>query len=74
MHSYTVIFYTVAPKYQVWEFAHFLSKNERPEPFAQQTERFTHSLILSERPEPFTHDRSFPLSNLSELLMVAHFW
>ena len=38
-----------------------------------KNERFTHSLIFGERPERFTHDRSFHLSNLSELLMVAHF-
>ena len=36
--------------------------------------RFTHSLIFGERPERFTHNRSFPLSDLSESLMVAHFW
>ena len=45
--------------------------NER---FAQKTERFTHSLIFGERPKQFALDCSFPLSNLSELLMVAHFW
>ena len=49
----------------------FLSKNE---PFAQKNERFTHSLIFGERPERFVHDRSFPLSDLSESLMVANFW
>ena len=32
------------------------------------------SLIFGEQPERFAHDRSFPLSNLSESLMVAHFW
>ena len=42
--------------------------------FAQKNERFTHSLIFDERPEWFAHDRSFPLSDLSESLMVAHFW
>ena len=65
--------------FQGWEFAHliseriarFLSKNER---FAQKNERFTHSLIFGEQPERFAHDRSFPLSDLSELLMVPHFW
>ena len=43
--------------------------NER---FAQKNERFT--LIFGERPERFAHDCSFPLSDLSELLMVAYFW
>ena len=32
------------------------------------------ALIFGERTERFAHDRSFPLSNVSELLMVAHFW
>ena len=36
------------------------------EPFPQKNERFTHSLIFSEQPEQFAHDRSFPLSDLSE--------
>ena len=45
--------------------------NER---FTQQNERFTHSLIFGEQPERFAHDCSFLLNNLSELLMVAHFW
>ena len=62
--------------WQGWEFPHrfseriapFLPKNEQ---IAQKNEQFTHSLIYGER---FAHDRSFPLSNVSELLMVAHFW
>ena len=33
-----------------------------------------HSLIFGERPERFAHDWSFPLGDLSKLLMVAHFW
>ena len=45
--------------------------NER---FAQKNEQFTHLLFFGERPERFAHNRSFPLSNLSESLMVAHFW
>ena len=36
------------------------------EQFPQKNERFTHSLIFSEQPEQFAHDRSFPLSDLSE--------
>ena len=44
------------------------------EQFAQNNERFTHSLLFGERPERFAHDHSFPLSDLSESLMVAHFW
>ena len=39
--------------------------NER---FAQKNEQFTHSLFFGERPERFAHDRSFLLSDLSELL------
>ena len=35
---------------------------------------FAHFLFFSERCERFAHDRSFPLSNVSESLMVAHFW
>ena len=57
------------------------------EQFPQKNERFTHlliysflvsdlsdSLIFGERPERFAHDCSFPLSDLSKSLMVAHFW
>ena len=44
------------------------------EQFAQKNERFAQLLIFSERPERFAHDRSFFVSDLSELLMVAHFW
>ena len=44
--------------------------NER---FAKKNERFTHLLIFGDRPERFAHDCSFPLSELSESLMVAHF-
>ena len=39
-----------------------------------KNEWFTHLLIFGEQPEQFVHDRSFPLSGLSESLMVAHFW
>ena len=39
-----------------------------------ENEQFTHSLIFSERPERFAHNRSFPLSDVSESLMVSHFW
>ena len=31
-------------------------------------------LIFGERPELFAHNHSFPLSDLSESLMVANFW
>ena len=41
--------------------------------FAQKNKRFTHSLIFSERPEWFALDRSFPLNDLSESLMVTNF-
>ena len=64
---------------QGWEFAHliseriarFLSKNER---MSDSLKKMSDSLIFGERPERFAHDRSFPLSDLSESLMVAHFW
>ena len=45
--------------------------NER---FAQKNEQFTHLLIYGERPEGFAHNCSFPLSDVSESLIVAHFW
>ena len=45
--------------------------NER---FTLKNERFTHSLMFGERPERFAHDRSHPLSDVSKLLMVSHFW
>ena len=55
------------------QIAHFLPKNERMSDSLKK-KRFTHSLIFGERPVRFAHDRSFPLSNLSESLVVAHFW
>ena len=42
--------------------------------FCEKNERFAHLLIFGERPEGFAHNRSFPLSDLSESVMVAHFW
>ena len=39
----------------------------------KKNEQFTHSLIFGERPEQFAHNHSFPLSDLSKLLMFAHF-
>ena len=39
-----------------------------------KNERVTHSFFFSVRPERFAHNRSFPLSDLSKSLMVAHFW
>ena len=44
---------------QGWDFVH------------QFSERIARFLPKNER---FAHDRSFPLSDLSESLMVAHFW
>ena len=52
----------------------FSPKNEQMSDSLKKNERFTHLLIFGERPERFAHDRSFPLSDLSESLMVAHFW
>ena len=52
----------------------FLPKNEQ---MSDSLKKKSNSLIRSffgERPERFTHDRSFPLSDLGESLMVAHFW
>ena len=48
-----------------------LPKNEQISDSLKKNERFTHSLIFGEQ---FAHDRSFPLSDVSESLMVAHFW
>ena len=67
---------------QGWEFAHrfsqrmarFLPKNERMSDLLKKKERFTHSLIFGEQPARFAHNRSFPLSDVSESLMVAYFW
>ena len=67
------------PSNQGREFAHliseqiarFLSKNER---MSDLLKKMSDSLIFGEQPERFAHDRSFPLSDLSELLMVAHFF
>ena len=64
------------------EFAHliseriarFLPKNEQMSNSLEKKMRFTHLLIFGEQPERFSHDLSFPRSNVSESLMVAHFW
>ena len=58
----------LARKMQGWEFANQFS--ERNTRFLQKNERMSDSLKK-------TSDsliRSFLVSNLSELLMVAHFW
>ena len=52
----------------------FFAQKYANEQFAQKNELFIHSLIFGERPERFSHTRSFTLSELSESLMVAHFW
>ena len=52
----------------------FFAQKGANERFAQKNERFTHLLIFSERPERFAHKCSFPLRDVSESLMVAHFW
>ena len=65
---------------QGWEFAHqfskriarFLPKNERMSD-SLKNERFAHLLIFGEQPERFAHGCSFPLSDLSDSLMVTHF-
>ena len=67
---------------QGWEFAHrfseriacFLRKNELNERFAQKNHQFAQSFIFVERPEQFVLNPSFLVSNLSDSLMVAHFW
>ena len=64
-----------------WEFAHlfseriarFLPKSERMSD-SLKSERFAHPLIFGELPERFAQVCSFPLSDLSESLTVAHFW
>ena len=65
---------------QGWEFTHwfsegiarFLPKNERMSDLLKNIQ-FTDSLIFGERPVRFTHNHSFPLSDLSETLMIDHF-
>ena len=57
-----------------WANRSFFAQKWTNERYAQKNERFTHSLIFGERPEQFAHDCSFPLSDVSESLMVAHFW
>ena len=42
------------------------------EGFAQQNKQFAHSLIYSEGPEQIAYSLSFDMSNLSDLLTVAH--
>ena len=52
------------------QIACFLSKNEQ---MSDSLKKISDSLIFGERPERFAHDPSFPLSDLSQSLMVAHF-
>ena len=52
----------------------FFAQKWANEWFTQKNERFTHSLIFGEWPERFAHDRTFPLSDVSKMLIVAHFW
>ena len=53
------------------QIARFLQKKEQMNDSLKKT---SDSLIFSERPERFPHVRSFLVSDLSESLMVAHFW
>ena len=46
----------------------------RSKKWAIRSKKMSNSLIFGERPERFAHNRSFPLSDLSKSLMVAHFW
>ena len=52
----------------------FFAQKWANEQYAQKNEQFNHLLIFGERPERFSHNRSFPLSDLSKSLMVTHFW
>ena len=52
----------------------FFAKKLANERFALKNERFPHSLIFGERLERFAHGCSFLVSDLSESLMVTHFW
>ena len=69
-----IVYFVRTANITIMGSACFLPKNWANERFAQKKERFTHLLIFGEQPERFAHDYSFPLSNLSESLMVAHFW
>ena len=44
------------------------------EQFAKNNKQFAHSFMFGEQSEQLAHGRSFLVSDLSELLMVAHFW
>ena len=81
-----LIFFLVYHVSQGWEFAHlisernarFLSKNEQMSDllirsfFVSEMSNLLTSLISSKRPERIAHGHSFPLSNLSDSLTVAH--
>ena len=56
-----------------WANCSFLPKNERMSN-SLKNKRFAHSIIICEHPERFAHGCSFFVSDLSESLMVAHFW
>ena len=64
--------------YQGWEFAHWFSERiacilPKNLQMSNLLKKMSDSLIFGEGPEQFTHDRSFPLYDLSKLLMVDHF-
>ena len=64
------------------EFTHWFSeritcfwrKNEQMSDLLQKKAICSWSLIFCEQPERFAHGCSFLVSNLSKLLIVAHFW
>ena len=66
-------------KLQGWEFAHwfsegitrFLRKTDQISNFLKKTSNL---LIFGEWPERFAYGCSFLVKDVSELLMVAHFW
>ena len=49
----------------------FCKKNER---MSDSIKKVSDWLIFGEQPERFAHGHSFLVSDLSNLLMVAHFW
>ena len=55
-----------------WANCSFSMSERANEQFAQKNERFAHSLICLEWPERFSHNRSFDMSDLSDLLAVTH--
>ena len=77
--SFFVCYWQFPPVYRVGNLlTGFKSKSlvfwEKMSKWAIHSKKMSDSLIFGERPERFLHSCSFLVSDLSDLLTVAHFW